>query len=453
MSLPRVAIALLAIGGLIAAATQLPLDWDGSYIALNVLWAQEPFMPHGRWVNLPLQALALVASRWISDTDTLAVIFGAAYSLIPAAALAASWWVVRDREPRMLVWPALGIGLLALPGQAFFVSEAMLAVQLVWPLVLAVALDVVHRHRFLLGCLALALAFAHPVAVGLLGMILIMWVVTPSMRWPIRRRLAVGALALVVVIALGLRYFAGANSYESEQVSLATLSSQAQTLDTARLAAIGLVYFAAITLLLGAAVHGRERRALELVALIPLAPAAGLMMLWAVDPHGWVQALEYRGLVLFVTAGLYGAAYLDAHSPLAANARRPIETPARGVAVVGAAATWLLVVSVQGLSWHATLDDFYGYLERSPTACVPAANIGGIERSPLNHWSVTPLSLMLAGREPGRIVLRGGACEQRLADGFPIEGVEIRPWESRWFAVEPLQRTIAIERSGIAQER
>lgn len=444
MTAARVAIGLVALGGLLAALTQLPLAWDGSYIALNVLWSQEPFMPHGRWVNLPLQAPVLLASRWISDTATLGVIFSATYALLPAVALAASWLVVRDRAPRLLVWPALGL-MLALPGQAFFVSEAVLSTQLVWPLVLAVSLGTERRHVTLLTVLALALAFAHPIAVGLLALVVVLWALRPVHPMRARGRLGWAVAGLGIVTLVGIRYLTNVNSYEAGQVSVSTFAAQAQTLDAFRIGAIALVYLGTLVILVRHAAAMSRPTALDALPMLVVSAAGILLTLWALDPLAWAYVLEYRGLVLFVCATLYLAAFLDVRGrrPDAPEASAPRGTNAT---LLIAAATWAMVVTAQGLHWQATLRDFSGYLERSPTACVSAASIGGIERSPLNHWSVTPLSLLMGGQEPGRLVLMEEGCAERLADGFPIEGVETRPWESRWFVTEPLRSKIGLER-------
>jgi hypothetical protein len=441
----RVSIGLVALGGLLAALTQLPLAWDGSYIALNVLWSQEPFMPHGRWVNLPLQAPVLLASRWISDTATLGVIFSATYALLPAVALAVSWLVVRKRAPRLLVWPALGM-MLALPGQAFFVSEAVLSTQLAWPLVLAVSLGTERRHVTLLAVLAIALAFAHPIAVGLLALVVVLWALRPDRPMRSHGRLGWAMAGLGIVMLVGIRYLTNANSYETSQVSVSAFAAQAQTLDAVRIGAIALVYLGTLFVLARHAAVLSRWVVLDALPVLAVLAAGILLVVWALDPLAWAQALEYRGLVPFVCAIPYVAAFLDArwHRPGSWDVALPRATP---VVLLWAATTWAVVVGTQGLHWQATLRDFRGYLERSPTACVASSTIGGIERSPLNHWSVTTLSLFMSGQEPGRLVLMEDGCAQRLADGFPITGVETRPWESRWFVTEPLRSKIGSERT------
>lgn len=444
MSSASAAVALLAGGGLVAALTQLPLAWDGAYIAMNVLWTQAPFAPHERWANIPLQVPTLLLSRWITGSDVLTIVFSASYALIPAVALAVSWWVVRRQRPHLILWPALGIGLVALPGQAFFVSEAIFSTQLMWPLVLAAAVGDLRRHGLLLGGLALFLAVAHPITIPLLGLVLVFGLL-PRRGRPTRPAAIASVLGAVVLLLFGLRFLGGANGYQTDQISLGVLADQAEAVLTPRpLIALILTTLGAWLLLLRKAALGVLGTVMDGVAVGSLLGAGAVLLHWAADPFAWTSALEYRGLVLFTMLPLYGGALIDARWRADNLSERRLPR-VRRAALVLASGVWAGVTVLQGLSWHATLNDFRMYLELSPRACVPSDTIGGIERSPLHHWSVTPLSLLVGGREPPRLVLQGDGCQQRLANGFPITGVEVRGWEARWFEMAPLQRLIAVE--------
>jgi hypothetical protein len=49
-------------------------------------------------------------------------------------ALALSRWVVCGYAELLFIWVALGVGFGTLPGQLYFVSEALFAILLFWPI-------------------------------------------------------------------------------------------------------------------------------------------------------------------------------------------------------------------------------------------------------------------------------------------------------------------------------
>lgn len=437
---------LAAVGVLASSISQLALTWDGSYILLNVLWTQAPFAPHERWTNIIVQAPVVVLSKWIGDPTTLGILFSACYAVIPLISLAASWYVVRN-ESRLFIWPAVGIGLVSLPGQAFFVSEAMFSAQLFWPVLLAIAIGLPARTIWLVVVLSLAIGFAHPIGIVLLvGAAAACFINQRKVRkthswWALTAFLVAAAL-------LAVRFLLTKNAYESDQISLSALQYQTRaSLASGPLIGLGATYAGGLALLVAKLLPSSIARLIRSVAIMAFLLAAGSFIGWAADPHAWTQTLEYRGLMLFASMPIYVMAFTDAGAAGRPELDRLVRGPLKSADATSwvAIATWVCVLSIQSLSWHNTLADFRMYMTDTPTACVPESRIHGVDKSPLHHWSITPLSLLISGRVPAQIVLPGTQCGMPLTDGFPIGDFEVRHWDARWFDNSPLQRILILQ--------
>src|SRR5262249_43316623 len=96
--------------------------------ALYIVGVGGDFM-HGRLLlpfrfsaKAPLSIVALPLPN--AEVGKLQATFGLSYGAVPFLALLLSWWAVRDGSPHLLLWPALGIGGIMLPGIYFLVAEA-----------------------------------------------------------------------------------------------------------------------------------------------------------------------------------------------------------------------------------------------------------------------------------------------------------------------------------------
>jgi hypothetical protein len=123
---------IVALG--FAAVSGAAMAWDGSYFLFKILDLQAPVPPHGHLVNIPLHGLVLLVNRFTSDLSLLQTVFGLVYAAIPFIALTLSWWVVRGYAEPLFIWVVLGVGFGTLPGQLCFVSEALFAILLFWPI-------------------------------------------------------------------------------------------------------------------------------------------------------------------------------------------------------------------------------------------------------------------------------------------------------------------------------
>jgi hypothetical protein len=290
-----------------------PLSWDGSYVLFSALDTQGAFIPHGRLPDHILQAPLLAAARFTSDMNVLKAAFSLTYTLVPLLSLAASWWLVRRRAPALFLWPALGIGLVALPGQFCFVSEAIMAAELGWPLVLAMLLGV-RRWDLLLVPLVAVVFLLHMVSAVVLltaavaGAVML---IRPDQR---------SRLSVVLVVALAslsiARLLVPLNSYEQDMLSAAAIGwawsnavpgAPAGAVILALVAGGAAIY--ATRLLLGGQTQPATR--LGLLAVGAVAGAGVVLLFWALDPQMWARAIGYRWWVALFGLPFMAGALLE----------------------------------------------------------------------------------------------------------------------------------------------
>ncbi|HVN27165.1 MAG TPA: hypothetical protein VMT64_01690, partial [Candidatus Binataceae bacterium] len=134
--------AAIAIALIVAAVLRAPLSWDGSFYFFQMLDRQWWFIaqPH-RWINYALQAPTLLAMRFTLNFPILILIFSLSYASPAIIGVALSWLVCRKR-PELFIWPAIGIGIVTLPGILNFNSEATMTAPLFWPVLLAALIGV-----------------------------------------------------------------------------------------------------------------------------------------------------------------------------------------------------------------------------------------------------------------------------------------------------------------------
>jgi hypothetical protein len=132
------AVSLLVTGWIVGA-----LSYDGSAYFLNIVDFRTLYQPFQRYSSAPFELPTVVAVYATSSLSLLRHIFGLSYALAPLTALSASWLVVRHRQPRLVVWPVLGIAIVAFPAILFPISESAIVAMWAWPLVLValVSLD------------------------------------------------------------------------------------------------------------------------------------------------------------------------------------------------------------------------------------------------------------------------------------------------------------------------
>lgn len=404
---PELALALAALTSLTAALAGLPLAWDGSYFLFRVLNDQTPLLIHNRLVESVLTSPVLLASRITEDLGLLRFIFGLPYAAVPFVSLACCWIVAR-RRPDLFVWPMLGIGVALLPGSALFISEALIAAQLSWPLLLAAVIP--GQPRVVLPlCLALGVvvAVSHPIALPLLLTVGVVGTV-------VRRRSSLDAAAWMTsflgLVAINIvELTSRLTSFERESLEPSTVAAGlANGVFGPPLAALPLAALAAVLVHRGArATQAARRVELHNLALTTLVLVGLTLLTWAALPPLWRGEIEFRGWALPVTLPLFALAWLDARSARAGSQPALVEQRMK----VARAAAWVmfLVLVVQGVVW-TQLTARVSLAVAGQTGCVVAGSIEGFPDSPLGHWAITPLSILLQARDVHGFVATADLC-------------------------------------------
>jgi hypothetical protein len=433
-------VAIASLGLLAAAVLGLSIAWDGGWQMARGLADGVPFTGHARLLNLVVDWPMILASTWIGDPRLLVAIHGLGHAALPIGALVASWRLLRPDRLDLLPLPLLGICLLALPGMAFLISEAMIVAVVGWPLVLAVARGRARQHPWLVAGLVVVVAASHPVGVGILVMAALATAVTRPSGRP--DRVLLGSL-LLVACAAAVRYVAFADPYEQDATTFETLWVQVRgTL----LRAPGITVGASLTAaaLVTAASRWPGTRRLALVAALGLTVIAGAALVpWAGDLVAWGPALRYRGLAALATAPALALAILALRRPAAGVAGESGRL--EGGIGLAAAAGFTVVLTVQGLAWRTALDRVTRDAALAPGPCVAEAALDVPRGSALDHWGLTADVLVWTGPRPTRLVLPGELCPGVLADGrIIVKAIDdqpvdlVAPGRARWWSFDDL---------------
>ncbi|CAG0927119.1 hypothetical protein TFLX_00364 [Thermoflexales bacterium] len=454
-----VAIALI-FGAMVGGA----ILWDGSYYLYKALDTGEPYAPHGRFINVPLQWPVIWASQVIGDVNVLKTLFGLMYALVPLGSLLIAWWIVRRSQPALFIWAALGVGFGTLMLQLTFIAEAILVLHLFWPVLLGLLVPPRRRVYLVMALLSGVILFSHPFAIllfafAMLTAFLVGW------RYPDRRPqlwvwvAAFGAMMVVVV----LRFVTMSDTYESERLTLETLQNTFNTsLTGVRFVGVMSIYAAAVLIFLVPLVkraqpwlaqrwHIQARSlsqvlyGLELLCIL----LAGLVLvIWGTYPRLWQTALTFRTWALFVSLPFMLGAVLESliHRPGWLPEPESLWRHRRRTAqMIGA--VFLLVLVTQSLSWTNLDYRIRQAVAANPGACVPQSSISQQSAaSLLGHWTMTPYSILLQGMQPQKVILRNELCETYpFKADLPIAEWDRRNWNSGRFDMHVLNEKLAPE--------
>lgn len=405
----RVLIGILIVITLplgISVLTNAALTWDGAWYLFQMVDTREPFVPHNRLIVSSLHT-PLIWS--MSVTDNLAIlraIFGITHVITPLVTLLASWWIIRDRVPQLIIWPMIAIGLFLLPGHINFISEAIKAYMLMWPLLLAVLVGLPPRTIAPVSMIALVIMYLHPAAIPIFVATSAAGLTMAYFNREARHRLLPFSSSLL--IAAGLRYTMVTNHYESDAMNWQTIDRQFHESTTELVwVMLSLAIIAGILLLL-CVNSQRVSRHVETAVLVCIAIGGGAMTIWAADASAWWRGLEFRGPALIFTMLTAFAAFIDAIS----HQRTPTLTipPMRLSASRAIAVAFAIVLSVQSITWNRELNHMRSAMAESDRACIVAENLPGFEHSPLNFWPLPATSIMIQSVTPEYVVLPQDLC-------------------------------------------
>lgn len=442
-SLVSLALAAVALSG-------AALSWDGSYYLFELLDQQEPFIAHNRLVALPFQMLVLLAGNYTNDVSILKMVFGLAYALIPILSMAAAWWIVRNNARPLFVWAVLGIGLGTLPGLLPLFSEAIMVVQLFWPILLAILVPPRLSHIPVVVLFALLAFFTHPTVIMLFGFAAFLAFITgwryKEQRWQKWGWMA--GLLLLMAIAI-VRFMVLKDSYETDRISLDVIGETfATSLAGFPLLSLICAWLAAVLVFVATFIKQPSRRVTLLAvyaAELGLILTAGiLLVIRSTVPRLWMGELDYRTWVIVCSLPFMLICAFEALYRTPAMLRAAADDWAhrlRTVQVIGI--VFLLVLAVQSMTWYSLTRQLDITLQDSPLTCIPASSIDWIIPTPMNHWSTTTYSILLQGRVPKKIILADGDCTKVSSQ----EGLHVVPWDERkwsggWFDFRLLGRQL-----------
>ena len=414
-----ITFALIAIALAVAVLSNAPLLYDGSFFLYHAINSQAIQIPQLRITFGWLQWPVVLASHVTSSFPILRALYAIPIVAAPLVGMALSWWVVRKDRPHLIIWPALGILLVDLPGQMHWIATSIRTNQLFWPILLAVFLGMPDRVVPAVVMLTIVILLLHPQVTIFLLAATLAALVTARLHPEHRRRLHAAAACF----AFAAIYRAGAIEvgYESGEMSLDNQQRQWQE------AVFGLPAYALVAVAVAAlaifAVPRLPARMRPLAWLAPLALAlSGVIFLtWAGDPGEWKSAIDYRGPSLILSLLLMGLAFLDATLRLPATADLARITRARISLTPLAAVIFCLTIVVQSGTWRGELDTLRAAMAASETPCVPDSTIPGIDSNPASFWSIPAMSLMLQDTTPDRVILPDRLCETAAETGtFPL---------------------------------
>lgn len=382
------AFAVFTSGLLVAAVLGLPLAWDSSAYLYQLLASGSPFTPHGRLIDVPLQAPALLVAKADPGPDLTGarLAFALAYAAVPAIAILSCWWILHGRNTALLLWPALGIGMTLLPGLANFGSEAMIAVELSWPILCAATIGIRRREAPLVAVLAVAVALSHPFGPALLC-------VAAMIAWANARVGREFPPLLAVMALMSATWFVmNLNSY---QVAAARPIALRRSFDVAVAGAplIALMFLYASAALMHACRtrlgdRARVARSLAWLAGGGIAAAAAFLVIWSIDSATWRNASEYRTWAIFTSVPLFAFLWLERRRdpPREGRVRK-----SREAAILAAAVCAASVITLQSIGWNELTTRLQTVMdERRPSACIDSESVPWVRLVATRHLGPRP---------------------------------------------------------------
>jgi hypothetical protein len=340
-----------------------------------------------------------------------------------------------------------------LPGQFSLTTEAIVACNLFWPVLIALLTGPRELQVPVVGAIAIFILFTHPFAVPLFALAVAVCCVVGLRFRGESRGIWLWACFFALFVALALLRFASLQSgYEAEQLNLDTLSRHfTNAIAGLPLVALLLSFLAAVIVLVAPRMRRRGNKTLTLtlysVELLCLLGAGVALLLWAANPYLWRTAISFRSWALIISGGFMLLAVGDALLRLPDHTRGyNLDWLHRSRAAHLIALFFLLVLGTQSLVWSSLEGRLQSAVAGSGTACLPATSLPWLGRTPLNHWSLTARSLLLQGRRPSSVVmLEEQACGSAAsARGLSIAlfnptSADVRGWQGGWFDLDQLK--------------
>lgn len=402
---------------------------------------QSPVPAHDRLVNIPLHWMVLLANRFTSDRSVLQTVYGLVYAAIPFMALALSWWVVHGYAEPLFIWVALGVGFGTLPGQLCFACEALFAILLFWPIILAILVRIPTRHAPTIFLLVISLFYTHPVSIILFaiaaGCAFVMTFRSQCRRiWLLMYGFGFSAMAILK----SLMFLIFPSPYEMSLLLMDVLKYHfTGSVSGIPLRAVMCAWFATsmifIAPLLSRSQNYKYVPIIHWLELISLITAGGLLVIWARDPSLWRYATSFRLWALFGSSPFILLAALEAliyHDDFSYMRKSIWSHRLITIQIIGLC--YLVVLSIQSTAWFNLTKILRETITHSEDNCLSGSSMGWIPHTPLHNWTAPSYAILLQGRAPRKLVLDGDGCSEASFS----HAIRIAPWDLRsrsegWF--------------------
>jgi hypothetical protein len=404
-----VCVAILALTGIFTCCCDTPMIWDGAYQFCFSLIKQRPYFYLTR-IHSYVLWLPLV---WLSHfTDNLTILkfaYGLPFTLAPAFSVVASWWIVRERSPGLLLWAIFGVAASPLPGQIFIINDSIFQQHMFWPVYLAVLVPLRWPQVIFVSLLAV-FQFSHQIGLLLLAGGAGAALLLAARDQENRRELLIKAGILLPLALVALwKIFHFPDSYAEREFTRERIHESWQYgVEGYPLRGVLFMCGAGAAVILPRVLRGSWLRkawpVLSGMAILCLLGASVNWTIWALDSHKWSTAANYRRWVVPLTVPFYLLAFLDRWLAIG---RVPAEKGARIEPFVGVwvATTFALILSIQSVVWMQLTRRLMRDVDPYPKAIVPFSHISWTRDTPLYHWGTTPYVFVLEGRAPKRLVL------------------------------------------------
>ena len=162
------AVGMLALTGVFACACDAPMIWDGAYQFAFSLIKQRPYFYLTRFHSYLLWLPMVWLSHFTDNLTVLKFAYGLPFTLAPAFSVLASWWVVKDRAPHLILWAIFGAAAGPLPGQIFIINDSIFQQHVFWPVFMGMLVHL-DAWRVVLVAVLTPFQFSHQIGIVLLS--------------------------------------------------------------------------------------------------------------------------------------------------------------------------------------------------------------------------------------------------------------------------------------------
>ncbi len=461
-------ITTLVIAAISGAAT----TWDGGYFFFQLLDLQTPMVVHNRLFVIPIQWIVIAVSHVTANPNILKAVMGLSYGIYPLIGLVAAWIIVRKKAPHLFVWSVIGSVLVMLPGQISFTTEAIIAMHLYWPILLAVLVGVEKQRLVIVILLLIILLFTHPFAVVLFGFTAVVAYIVEWFYHDNDHKMwlwVYGCTALAGIAAL--RFLTAQTSYEADRITSIDTVIQAFNNAISGLPLIALVctFLVALIILAAPVIFRRiadkdsqlqpssttadttrlPRRILALysVELLLLFVILAMLLIWANDYVRWRNTISFRTWTLFLSVPFMILAIGDSFISSRHNTAGLAQTWKHRIHTIELSGfIFLIVLGAQSVTWSQLTSRLLSTINTSQDSCIPVSGIDWIKQTPLNHWSIVSYSAALQGETPRHLLGADDNCINSVMDkALPIAQFDapvLRDWKNGWFNFSPVHSAI-----------